>query len=69
MNTRVSIRAGVGVASWALVVFTAHAQPGVPAWSSQFSLFEFDSWIWDHPLHDDESATQRGATIPPGGIR
>ncbi len=69
MNTRVSIRAGVGVVSWALVVSTAHAQPCVPAWSDQSSLSEFDSGIGDLPLHDDESATQRGARIPPGGIR
>ena len=69
MNTRVSIRAGVGVVSWALVVSSVHAQPCVLAWSDQSSLSEFDSGIGDLPLHDDESVTQRGATIPPGGIR
>ena len=68
MNTRVSIRAGVGVASGAIVVFAAHAQPGVPA-TSQFSLSDFYSWIGNVALHDDESAQQRGAAIRPGGIK
>ncbi len=61
MNTRVSIRAGVGVVSWALVVSTAHAQPCVPAWSDQLSLSEFDSWIGDLPLHDDGLTGDHGA--------
>ena len=69
MTTRVSIRADVGVVSWALVVSTAQAQPWVPASSDQFSLSAFDSWIADLPLHDDESATQREAPISLGGVR
>ncbi len=53
MNTRVSIRAGVGVVCWALAVSSSYAQPCVPAWSDQFSLSDFDSWIWDLAVHDD----------------
>ena len=55
MNTRVSIRAGVGVVSWALAVSSSYAQPCVPAWSDQFSLSDFDGWIWDLAVHDDGS--------------
>ena len=55
MNTRVLVRAGAGVVSWALVVSSTYAQPCVPAWSDQFSLSDFDSWIWDLAVHDDGS--------------
>ena len=55
MNTRVSIRAGVGAVSVALVVSSACAQPCGPAWSDQFSLSDFDSWIWDLVVHDEGS--------------
>ncbi len=55
MNKRVSIRAVVGIVSWGLVVSSANAQPCVPAWSDQFSLSDFDSWIWDLAVHDDGS--------------
>ena len=55
MNTRVLVRASVGVVSWALVVSSAFAQPCVPAWSDQFSLSDFDSWIWNLAVHDDGS--------------
>ncbi len=57
MNTCVSIRAGVGVVSWALVVSSAYAQPCVPAWSDQFSLSDFDSFVFDLAVHDDGSGT------------
>ena len=55
MNTRMLIRAVVGVVNCALVVSSARAQPCVPAWSDQFSLSDFDSWISDLIVHDDGS--------------
>ena len=55
MNKRVSIRAVVGVVSCAIVVSSAYAQPCAPAWSDQFSLSDFDSFITDLTVHDDGS--------------
>ena len=55
MNKHVSIRAVVGVVSCALAVSSAYAQPCVPAWSDQFSLSDFDSFITDLTVHDDGS--------------
>ena len=55
MITRVSICAGVGVVSWALMVSSIYAQPCVPAWSDQFSLSDFDSFIFALGVHDDGS--------------
>ena len=55
MNTRVFVRAVVGVVSCAIVVSSAYAQPCVPAWSDQFSLSDFDNLVFDLSVHDDGS--------------
>ncbi len=55
MNTHVFVRVVVGVVSCALAVSSAYAQPCVPAWSDQFSLADFEGWIWDLAVHDDGS--------------
>ena len=55
MNTPLSIRVAAGVVSSMLAVSSALAQPCLPAWSDQFSLSDFDSWIWDLAVHDDGS--------------